>query len=736
MRWIHALVITTLLAASGSSSANLSKGIISCSNSSLDSLPDNWTIEDQTCVRIDLGVHEPGTTLLFDINTDSAVDILLFPSNTVAIYQEEQSYRSDSVWISESVFESFIGSGEWHWETPSDRGSTRWYLVIDNIAHPQDSGEGSQGGQAAEVDLEGGVIQPELFTLSDSIHRVDPGQFAIVHGPFSIDKGTFLEIHARTMEGAPDIFVMSETAFFYYSPNTNWSSSLRTISADMLLVTNERYLPWEADNLDGEDLYIVVDNRPGPGGGGAGNSVASITVTVTLTPILDPTISSASDLESVDVGSTVILSALETPNSSDQIRESGYSWDINEDGITDSTGPTIEYTWEAPGNYSVGLTATSVDSRSESNTIIVRVTDNSDPSVSMGVTGEITKGFGEQLIISGTFSDNWGVQSLDWMIDGEVIWSNYSLTEPSTTLILDVTSEYSPGTHVISLMVVDKSGRSTKKDIEITFIDVTPPYISQYESTLEVRSGDPLILQVAAQDNESEELEFVWSINEGTENEVTFFGPQVIYEFSETGPQNVICRIENDAGLTSFAEILVIVEEPESEGDSNFFTIVIVSLVLFSALSAVGIYGFNTFVLRKMDEISTPEDENEHSPPEPPSAESQIQMWGVKRPESFQAPAEPPSQNTLGQDVMDLLGVSEEIDNVMTNSPHSELLEDLEDVPKEIPGNDAPRKVRKECGNCSKPFEIIIPDGINNAYTNCPYCGSEELVSFSEDSQT
>ena len=31
---------------------------------------------------------------------------------------------------------------------------------------------------------------------------------------------------------------------------------------------------------------------------------------------------------------------------------------------------------------------------------------------------------------------------------------------------------------------------------------------------------------------------------------------------------------------------------------------------------------------------------------------------------------------------MDLLGVSEEIDNVMTNSPHSELLEDLEDVPR------------------------------------------------------
>ena len=75
-------------------------------------------------------------------------------------------------------------------------------------------------------------------------------------------------------------------------------------------------------------------------------------------------------------------------------------------------------------------------------------------------------------------------------------------------------------------------------------------------------------------------------------------------------------------------------------------------------------------------------------------------------------------------------------DRVTTTSPHSDLLEDLKDVSKEPMGDDAPRKVRKECGSCSKPFEIILPDGLNEAYTNCPYCGSEELVSFTEDSQT
>ena len=74
-----------------------------------------------------------------------------------------------------------------------------------------------------------------------------------------------MEIHARTMLGEPDIFVMSETAFSYYSPSSNWSSSLRINSADMLLVSEERYLPWEASDIEGENLYIVVDNRQGPG---------------------------------------------------------------------------------------------------------------------------------------------------------------------------------------------------------------------------------------------------------------------------------------------------------------------------------------------------------------------------------------------------------------------------------------------------------------------------------------
>ena len=268
MRWACVFAVFILMTPISSVAASSTKGVISCSNSNLESLPSNWSLSDQSCLRVDLGVLSQGESLFFEISADSEIDILLFPSNTVSVYQNEQTYRMDSVWVSDSVFESFSGEGEWHWNVPSDRDPTRWYLVIDNLAHPQDSGEGAQGGQESEVTLDGGIISPEEFTLSDSIHRVSPGGYSVVHGPFSVDEGTFVEIHARTMAGEPDIFVMTESAFSFYSPSSDWSSSLRILSADMLLVNSERYLPWEASDTDGEDLVIVVDNRPGPGGGG------------------------------------------------------------------------------------------------------------------------------------------------------------------------------------------------------------------------------------------------------------------------------------------------------------------------------------------------------------------------------------------------------------------------------------------------------------------------------------
>ena len=70
------------------------RGVIICASADMEMMPANWEIQDQACVRVDLGVLQQGETLSFDISTDSEVDILLFSSNAITVYQNEQSYRT------------------------------------------------------------------------------------------------------------------------------------------------------------------------------------------------------------------------------------------------------------------------------------------------------------------------------------------------------------------------------------------------------------------------------------------------------------------------------------------------------------------------------------------------------------------------------------------------------------------------------------------------------------------
>jgi PKD repeat protein len=670
--------------------------------------------------------------MYFDVSADHAVDVLLFPASTVSIYQSEQAYRTGSVWEAESVFEGFSGTGEWHWTVPSDREATRWFLVIDNLAHPSDAGMGSQGGNQVEASLDAGTISPQVFSLADSIHRVGANDFSVVYGPFSVDEGTFVEIYARTMEGSPDVFVMTESAFSLYSPSDNWSSSSRMVSADMLLVTNERYLPWEVSGTDGEDLYVIVDNRAGPGGGGAGTSPVAVTVTLTLTPVLEPTISSETDLDSVDVGSEISLSALETPNRSNQIPEMGYSWDIDGDGISDSSGLTMIHSWDKPGNYSVRLSVTSVDSRSASSTREIVVIDKTDPVVSAGSGATVVKGFGELLEISGSFSDNWGIDRIDWMIDSNILESNYSVTGTTSSISIAVSNEYLPGDHTVSLKVTDKAGRISLVDVPVVFVDVTSPEILPYENQIEVEVGEPVFFQLSALDNESESISYTWIIEQGTENEIQFNGPQVIHQFDTEGPQNVYCRVENEAGLESFAEILVLVEGDGGRSGLGIFPLFALSIVGVALLAAGGYVAFNIAVRRRISDFAEEEDEEASTPTPPQTPQTQASMWGGQRDSPYQQAPSPVTDSTIDVNLSDLLEDTPAADPLLTSFPDEVITEIHENGEKSIieAENGSSRVVRKSCSSCSREFELDLPEGIDTAYTICPHCDSEELVSL------
>ena len=604
----------------------------------MDMVPANWDIQDQSCVRIDMGVLQQGETISFDITTDSEVDILLFSSNSITVYQNEQSYRSDSVWESDSVFESFNGTGEWHWTVPSDRDATRWYMVIDNLAHPQDSGFGDQGGNSASVSLDISTIVPGPFTLVDTIVRLESGQSSTLYGPFSMDKGTQVRIDVSTMQGAPDVFLMDEDQLEMY--NGGGTAAARIQGTDLLLVTSSRDIVWTVpESLEGRDLYLVVDNKPGPSGGGAGTLPIASTVVLSLIPIMDPKVSGIPSSGIIDVGSEITLDASGTPNLSNQIPETGYSWDTDGDGFDDNTAMAFNVSWPQPTNLTIRLSVLGIDGRSTSVYEEIKVEDLSPPVADVLVDGVLERSFNENIVVEASFSDNWGVSLVEWLVDGETYSTFETDFESAKTFTYTFPSGAESGIHLFTLRVTDLSGMTSEDTASIQLFDSTPPVPGVFGTNLRSVQGESLTLEVPFDDQESEALYFSWDFNaqldsdgDGTvDNDEDAIGQTVQHAFSESGVYRVICRVQNDEGLVSDVEILVTITDAESGNEIGFSELLMgiggLALLLIISLFAYLRVASNRRVAALLADSETEEKEDQSNPREI-SAEEQKAMWG------------------------------------------------------------------------------------------------------------
>ena len=635
------LMVLLLLTTSAPAIDAAGKGVISCAPAELDDLPSSWDIDDGTCVRIDLGTLSPGDTLSFDVSTDTNIDILLFSGSSISVYQNEQNYRLDSVWHSDSVFESFQGDGTWHWTAPDDRGDTRWYLVLDNMAHPQDQGEGAQGGSLATVVLDVQEVDSPVFGIVDTIVRLDSGEHSVLAGPLVLDEGTQVNIFVTTMQGAPDIFLVTGTQMEFYEQGTT-ANGMDDNNADMLLVLEERSISWSVNSdYAGQELYLIVDNRPGPPSGGAGTGFVATTVVMDLIPILQPTITDSSDLAIFDVGAEVVLDASNTPNLSNQIdSETGFQWDTNGDGFFDASGSSITISWNEPAQFTIGLRAVSQDGRSATVYLNTTIQDISPPDVSLSASDTIRKDFDDELLLTANIDDNWGIYSVEWLVDETVI-QNYSSWnwEDGKTFTFRFDSSYSAGNREVMIRVTDKEGQVTERTAIIELYDSTPPMVPQQTMELTAILGQPIQLTAEAIDAESPTLTYFWDLDTKTDsnsdgimdNDMDASGSAITQNFQQKGTYEIVCTIVNEAGASTQVTYLVSVRSSSDDGTglSPMMIGIIATVLLIIIIAGIGMITWRRMSNARLEALLEEQAAAEEEKPRELSVEEQKAMYGA-----------------------------------------------------------------------------------------------------------
>ena len=636
-----ALMVLLLLTSSAPAIDAAGKGVISCTQANLDMVPASWDIDDGACVRIDLGVLSAGDTLSFDVSADTNIDILLFSASSISVYQNEQNYRLDSVWHSDSVFESFQGDGTWHWTAPDDRGDTRWYLVLDNMAHPQDQGEGAQAGSLATVVLDIEEVDSPVFGIVDTIVRLDSGGHSVIAGPLVLDEGTQVNIFVTTMQGAPDIFLVTGTQMEFYEQGTT-ANGMDDNNADMLLVLEERSISWSVNSdYSGQELYLVVDNRPGPPSGGAGTGFVATTVVMDLIPILQPTITNASDLATIDVGAEVILDASNTPNFSDQIdSENGFQWDTNGDGFYDASGSTITVSWTEPAEISIGLRAVSQDGRSATVYLNTTIQDISPPDVSLSASDIIRKDFDDELLLTANIDDNWGIYSVEWLVDETVI-QNYSTWnwQDGKTFTFRFDSSYLAGNHDVTIRVTDNEGQVTERTAIIDLYDSTPPLVPQQTVETTAILGQPIQLTAEAIDAESPTLTYFWDLDIQTDansdgimnNDMDASGSSITEIFQQKGTYEIVCTIVNEAGASTQVTYLVSVRSSSDDGSglSPMMLGMAAVLLLIIIIAIIGMITWRRMSNARLEALLQEQAAAEEEKPRELSVEEQKAMYGA-----------------------------------------------------------------------------------------------------------
>jgi len=543
-----------------------------CQATDAGSLTPSLVLGNQSCLQISLGSLTPGSIVSIDIDISGTnIDVLTFAANSIDAYLNNQAYRTSNFWESDASLESMFGPNEWHWQVPTDRGETTWYLILDNLAHAGDGGNGAQGGADADINMSITFPVMSYWSLTDSLHVLTPGSHMPLLDPttLTLDEGTQVSITAIPLAGSGDLFLLTESQMNTYL--MGGGGAFWIPGTQMLAISSPTSNPWTVtSDLAGEPLYLFLDNEAGPTGGGDGSTELRITVSVTIIPVLDSTISSADALDSVDVGETVSFDVNATPNLSQQADLTQTEWDFDGDSVVDATGSSASTSWASPGTRNVTATIHGPDGRSNIGSVPVTVSDQSNPIPSILGSGVWQRDVGVNFTLTSTSTDNWVIQREEWRVDG-LLAGSFTQVGSSFTHSLD-----EPGNHTVELTVVDGAGNAAATVVTIVVRDGTKPVVSDILAVDSSVAGEQVNFSVSATDPESTALTYSWDFDKEKDadqdgdstNDVQATGTTVTWTFNSAKPTYVTCTVGNEAGLNRTVEHLIDVKPSASSNSA------------------------------------------------------------------------------------------------------------------------------------------------------------------------
>ena len=180
-------------------------------------LSSQVAVANDACMRLNLGTLQPGEVYEFSITViDDALDVLVFDESGLQPYLLGQSYRSSFQQVPST--ESANGQYEFHWKVPSSINAKSWTVIIDNLAHDGDQGQGDQGGIDGRISMTVTQLTDTPWTpYHDLIGIIPDGHLTLLEGTsLDLEEGTTIAVTAWSLQGLADVYLQTESMYANY----------------------------------------------------------------------------------------------------------------------------------------------------------------------------------------------------------------------------------------------------------------------------------------------------------------------------------------------------------------------------------------------------------------------------------------------------------------------------------------------------------------------------------------